>query len=45
MVLVLNSRGYLQHKHAFLETKNNEYMLNSIYISHAKFYVICIFSQ
>jgi hypothetical protein len=38
--------GYLQHKRAFLERQKDEYILNSVYISHAKFYVsnrVCIF--
>jgi hypothetical protein len=41
-----NSLSYLQHKHAFLERQNDKYMLNSIYVSHIKFYIfnkICIF--
>jgi hypothetical protein len=31
--------GYLQHKHTFLERKKNKCMLNSICVSHVKFYV------
>jgi hypothetical protein len=38
--------SYLQHIHAFLDKRNDEYILNNICVSHTKFYVsnkVCIF--